>query len=229
MSAASQTRIFGLRVGVDPKVLVGVLIVIALFMFWYNSRTTDESSTPVTAHPVNVPAAVIPPRPRPSAARRVTNTNNQRGTLRLRAIDATQGDIDPTLRLDLLARLQSVQPASGGRSLFEVAPPPAPVLPKPKGPIVIPKPLPAPNPPATVSSVPVLNIPLKYYGFVKPAARGEINRGFFLDGDNVVVAAEGELLKQRYLVVSLTPNTARIEDTQVKQGQTLQVVPAANP
>ena len=81
-------------------------------------------------------------------------------------------------------------------------------------------------------------IPLKYYGFEKPAqsvvnpnvaSTVGNNRGFFLDGDNVLVASEGEVLKQRYLVVELTPNSARLEDTQMKQGQTLPVVVAAMP
>jgi hypothetical protein len=51
----------------------------------------------------------------------------------------------------------------------------------------------------------------------------------FLDGDNVLVVAEGQVVKQRFLIVELTPTTARIEDTQMKQGQTLPVTPVANP
>jgi hypothetical protein len=97
------------------------------------------------------------------------------------------------------------------------------------GPTVIPKPLPPPNPIPAAPAAPVVNIPFKYYGFVKPGSKGETNRGFFLDGDNVIVASEGELLKQRYLVVALTPNSARMEDTQLKQGQTLPLVPEATP
>jgi hypothetical protein len=72
-----------------------------------------------------------------------------------------------------------------------------------------------------------VNIPLKYYGFMKPMEPGQANRGLFLDGDNVLVASEGQTLKQRYMVVELGPNTAKMEDTTVKQGQTLPVVPAA--
>jgi hypothetical protein len=71
------------------------------------------------------------------------------------------------------------------------------------------------------------NIPYKYYGFAKPLDKGDANRGFFMEGDNVLVAVEGQLLENRYLVVQLTPNDARIEDTQVKLGKTLPVVPEA--
>jgi hypothetical protein len=92
-------------------------------------------------------------------------------------------------------------------------------------PIINPGPVP-PQPPPPAGPPPV-NIPLKYYGFVKPMETGEVNRGFFLDGDNVLVASEGQVLKQRYLVVELGPNTAKMEDTQMKEGQSLPVVPAA--
>jgi hypothetical protein len=70
-----------------------------------------------------------------------------------------------------------------------------------------------------------INIPLKYYGFAKPVGRGENNRAFFLDGDNILIASEGDVLKQKYLVVELTPTSARLEDTEVKKGKTLSLVP----
>jgi hypothetical protein len=57
--------------------------------------------------------------------------------------------------------------------------------------------------------------------------QGEANRGFFMEGDNVLVAAEGDVLERRYLIVALTPNTAKVEDTQLKQGQDLPVTPEA--
>src|ERR1700759_1256664 len=93
----------------------------------------------------------------------------------------------------------------------------------PKIPISSPMPNKANSPPMG----PVVNIPFKFYGYVKPATKGENNRGLFLDGDNILVASEGELLEHRYLVVELTPNNARMEDTSIKLGQTLPVVPEA--
>jgi len=70
-------------------------------------------------------------------------------------------------------------------------------------------------------------IPLRYYGFEKPVSQGQENHGFFLDGDSIQVAAEGDVLKQRYMVVELTPTTARIEDMQVKKGKRLPLEPEA--
>jgi hypothetical protein len=226
MSAAAQTTIFGFRVKVDPKILVGVLVVIAALLFWYNSRSDEEPSAPVAAVRRETPAA-----PRTASKLRVYSrrgaTTNEHNTLRLRPIDATRGDVDPTLRLDMLTRLQFVKPEEGGRSLFEIGP--APLTPEQKqlleqAPKLTPKTPPVVTP---VNTTPVVNIPLKYYGFAKSGEKGAGDRGLFLDGDNVLVASEGEVVKQHYLVVELTANSARLEDVQLKRGQTLPVVPVA--
>ncbi len=227
MSAVSQTRIFGVRIGIDPKILVGGLIVVAGILWWENSRSDEDTSTPATAvnRPVAMPAPAVALRPH-APVRRAT-TSGDRDTLRFRPIDATRGDVDPTLRLDLLSRLQFVKADPGGRSLFEVGPPPMTAEQKAilaNAPRLPPKPLPVQS---VANTPPQVNIPLKYYGFVKPGERGVTNRGLFLDGDNVLVASEGEVLKQRYLVVELTGTSARLEDVQMKQGQTLPVVPVA--
>jgi hypothetical protein len=231
MSAATQTKIFGIRLGIDPKILVGGLIALAATLFWYNSRGDEEGSVPASV--VRPQAAATPasmPKTRASATRRTAATNGRGAALRMRTVDATRGDVDPTLRLDLLTRLQNLQPAENGRNLFELGPAPqqmatsTPIT----GPTIMPKPIAAGYPQTSAQAgAPAINIALKYYGFVRPAAHNEANRGFFLDGDNVVVALEGEMLKQRYLVVALTPNSARLEDVNMKQGQTLPVVPEA--
>lgn len=229
MSAAVHTKIFGLKIGVDPKILVGGLIVVAVALFWYNSRSDDEDTggTTASAHRAAAPASTTA-KPRATAARRSTNTGD-RGTLRLRPIDATRGDVDPTLRLDLLTRLRALPPEEGGRNLFELgpAPPTAAELAK-KAPIITPQPLPV-HPASAARVAPAFNIPLKYYGFVKSSDKAETNRGLFLDGDNVLVGSEGQVLMQRYMVVELTAASARLEDVQAKQGETLSVVPVALP
>jgi hypothetical protein len=240
MAAPAQTRIFGIKIGVDPKILVGGLIVFAGFIFWYNSRSDEDvpASAPVAHHeadPLN-PVVTTPTaiRPKSPVSRRAKSNDADRGTLRLRAIDPTRGDVDPTLRLDLMAKVQAVQPVSGGRSLFEIGPAPLSAADQklldhpPAVPKVAPTPIAPAGPPMPPAEQP-LNIPLKYYGFVKPGEKAEGNAGLFLDGDNVVVGTEGEVVMKKYLVVALTPATARLEDTQLKKSQTLNVVPAATP
>ena len=232
MAASSDTRIFGLKIGLDPKVLVGALIAVAALLFWFNSRSSDDS-TPAAAVSTRRGVANVPEteavRPRTTAASRRAHNANENGSLRLRPIDPTRGDVDPTLRLDLLARLQKAQSSASGRSLFEVAPPPLSPADQNRlnHPPPVPKPPPPPNPAPVAATEPPLNIPLKYYGFAKTGDKNEGNEGLFLDGDNVVVGTEGEVILKKYLLVSLTPASARLEDTQLKKGQTLSVVPAA--
>jgi hypothetical protein len=48
-----------------------------------------------------------------------------------------------------------------------------------------------------------------------------------MDGDNVLVGTEGDVLLLHFLIVSLTPASARIEDTQMKQGKDIMVSPEA--
>jgi hypothetical protein len=238
--SASNTKVFGMKIGIDPKILVGGLVAIAAVLFWYNSNSIDAPTSPVrpaptarTDTPAYTAAATAPAaKGRTSNARRSVNQlANDRGTLRLRPVDATRGDIDPTLHLDLLSRLQSVQSAPSSRSLFEIGAAPSATAPPLKGPVIMPKPLapPAAAAATTPAAPPPLNIPLRYYGFVRPAEVGRTNSGLFLDGDNVLVVSEGQVVKQHYLIVELTPTSARIEDIQAKQGQTLPVVPVANP
>ncbi len=237
--SANATRIFGIRVNMDPKLLIGALVLLAGFLFWYNSSSEDA---PATANSAATPAASVASSAyvapvRPTVPRRSSAVSSERATLRVRPIDATRGDIDPTLRLDLLARLSTIQPSPATRSLFEIGPTSsaaivagAPtIIPKPVGPQTPTNPLGFGGnaPPTTIQTT--VNIPLKYYGYVKPSSPRAANQGLFLDGENVLLANEGQLLQGRYLVVELTPNGARLEDTTLKQGQTLPVLPVAMP
>ena len=67
-------------------------------------------------------------------------------------------------------------------------------------------------------------IPLKYYGFTN--TKGEPRKkAFFLDGEDIIVAWEGETVKSRYKVVRVGVNSIEMEDTQFKSKQTLPLEP----
>src|ERR1022692_1889198 len=77
------------------------------------------------------------------------------------------------------------------------------------GPQLPPGPPPAPPPPQAPP------ITLKYYGY--SSARGDNRKhAFFLDGEDILVAAEGETVKKRYRVVRIGVNSVVMEDTQFK-------------
>jgi hypothetical protein len=63
-------------------------------------------------------------------------------------------------------------------------------------------------------------ITLKYYGYTAQRADGR-KRAFFLDGDDIFVAAEGELIKKRYKVVRIGVTSVEVEDTQFNRTQML--------
>jgi hypothetical protein len=141
--------------------------------------------------------------------------------------------VDPTLRLDLLAKLQNVTLQGGNRSLFEIGNTPPPTADVPKivpgakvipvgrlaGPMLFPGPKP-PDPPKPVPPPPP-PIPLKFYGFTNPNVGAGIKRAFFLEGEDIHVAAEGDTIKRRYKIVKIGVNSAVVEDTDNKHQQTL--------
>ncbi len=230
MSAAPVVRggttIFGIHVGADPKILVGGLIALALLLYWYNSRG-DEQGGGTSAGVPHTQGTAAPPTTRARAIR--SRVQNERGTLRLRPVEGGRGEIDPTLRLDLLERVRGVRAETAVRNLFEEGAAVAQNMPAmPKMAPMMPKPLAAGPSAMTPTNLNLaVHIPFKYYGFARPSLQGDPNRGFFMEGDNILVAAEGDVLEKRYLIVALTPNAAKVEDTQLKQGQDLAVTPEA--
>jgi hypothetical protein len=228
------TKIFGFRIPLDPKVFVGILFALALLLAWYNLSGGSDDHPSKPARPVSeVGASTSTPTFGQNVARRADLRNRaKQGTLHFKPVDPTRSDVDPTLKLWLLDRVRGVKPIASGRNLFETGPDLAQgnLLPVPKVEKIIPKPL-GPTGPLPGSAVglvvPAANIPLRYYGFVKPSLRGDGNRGYFMEGENILMATEGDVLESRFLVIALSPNTARVEDIQLKQGQDLQLIPEA--
>ena len=46
-------------------------------------------------------------------------------------------------------------------------------------------------------------------------------RAFFMDGDDIIVATEGQLIHNRYRVVRIGPSSCTVEDTQFKHEEPL--------
>ena len=142
-------------------------------------------------------------------------------------VDVTK--IDPTLRLDLLAKLEKVPAPEGTHNLFQVGPAPVKIE-SLKGPETVvkviawnrfPPPLPPPPgpPPPPPARQPVL-INVKYYGWVEPSGTSR-RQAFFLDGDNIIRCTEGEVIKGHYRVVHIEAGRVVVEDNNDKLQQTL--------
>jgi hypothetical protein len=209
--------------GAEPKKMVffGVLVLVLLYVFYSNVLAPSDDAPPVRQRSVVQAAAVAPapesrPRPPLKPGPQALRPDLKMGS---RDKEPDPASIDPTLRLDLLAKVQAVGLAGGGRNLFQFGAEPAPKTPEPKiavspftpgasaPPVEPPKPTPPP-------------ISLKFYGDAAPAPSGA-KRVFFLDGDDIFVAAEGELIKSRYKVVRAGVNSVVVEDLQFHNQQTL--------
>ena len=219
------------KLGADPRklALLGVLVAAAIYLFLSN-RTSDDASAPGRGSTAQASSGGAPVRPiaRSTARTERAGLNHNLKEFRpsLKAKDMDRSAIDPTLHLDLLAKLQGVDAQSGARSLFSEGTPPPPEVTltepgpiKPKYVVVGP---PAPPKPGEVKTPPAPQappIPLKYYGFVNPQRSPGPKRAFFLDGDDIIVAGEGDMVKKRYKIVRIGINSAVVEDTQFENAQ----------
>jgi hypothetical protein len=224
-----------LKLGAEPRkvaILAGLLVVAAA-LFIYNLSSDPSSSGVPAGLTSRTPAAPVPATPRVTTPRRKLNQrSSERNTIRMRAVtaEAQRGDIDPTLRLDLLLRLRNVQASAGSRNLFDIGPATPDAGSAAAAPKIIPGPLPQSEPQDAAQSANAAQngapqIPLKFYGFAAPVSVTGPRRGFFLDGDNILIAAEGDTMKGRYRVVSLSAQSAELEDVQTKTRQTVALTP----
>jgi hypothetical protein len=211
------------NVGASPRniaILAG-LVVLAGGLYFYNSNSGGGSSSgPAvirrTATTATTPRAVAPGGYR-MVQQGASGTREFRPSLKPKNVDTA--NIDPTLRLELLAKLKNVNAEAGPRSLFEIsAAPPADINVKEPAKIAIVRPFVGPMPPKPVEP-PVEPkappIPLKFYGFVNKTKVGD-KRAFFLDGEEIVIAGEGDTIKKRYKIVRIGVNSAVVEDTEFK-------------
>jgi hypothetical protein len=234
--------------GAQPKkvAVLGVLLAVAAVAFYMNVLAGDsESPAPVSRQRAPVVADPVNKSPQPAASR-VNARRAGRGSANtsgeIKFIQGTErpedrpdpATIDPTLRLDLLAKVQNVELEASMRNIFQygAAPPPPSAKPivlpnvKPipvaaaRGPVTPPPPPPPPGPPPAPTAPPIT---MKYYGYQISKVDGT-KKAFLLDGDDVIIAGENDAVKRgRYKVVAIGLTSITIEDTQFKSNQTVRI------
>jgi hypothetical protein len=235
---------------------LAVLMLGAVYGVYSNLTDTSNSSAPPPAkhRPIGVPADVDPAAPMPAAG---TSASQPAPPDIHRATPASAGrprteefrpvlhpkrkedqinpiDVDPTLRTDLLAKVQAVKLEGGQRNLFQfgVAQPVETEKPKLAGPepkILLPGqhlmgPMPLVEKPKEVETAkiepPPPPITYKYYGISTTRIDGK-KTAFFLDGEDIILATEGMVVKKRYKVVRIGTTSVLMEDVDSKKQQTL--------
>ena len=231
-----------MKTGAEPKKVVALvgLMAVAAIVYWTNSSSDAPASSP--ARPAADPAAAVSPVSVPTKiARRDATGHANLGEFSPKLPDKIDpSKIDPTLRLDLLSKVQSIELEGGVRFIFQIGTPPpppsdavakgslpnAPKVDLTKPPATAPLEGPKPPPPPVVASTPPIN--LKYYGYSTKRSDGE-KKAFFLDGEDIIVAAEGEIIKKQYKIVRIGVNSVQMEDTAHRSTQTIPLTPEAAP
>jgi hypothetical protein len=114
---------------------------------------------------------------------------------------------EPQLRLDLLAKLQKEESLAAHRNIFNATPPPPELTPEQKKEQTRRYPtVPAPTPP------PPVQVPGEFFGYaVRPAPSGT-RFGFFKNGDDVLVVAEGDKFLSNYRLIHIGNDSADVEE-----------------
>lgn len=153
----------------------------------FSGSPSEPASSAQAASPVSAPARVSSSRGGTKAAKKVRSEN-----------------LDPTLKLDLLASSEQTLYQGSGRNIFVSQP--DPVIEQPKASVATDETkvyTPPPPPPPTP-------IPLKFFGFAsKP---GESKKIFLQQGEDIWVAGEGEIVNRRYKVIRISPNSVEMQD-----------------
>lgn len=167
-------------------VLGGLLVLWWVYQFWPSS--TDAVSTATQAPP--------------TAAARPAMRRTPSGKM----VPIVEPRLDPTLDLNLLVQSEDIKYAGNGRNIFVAGS--LPTIEKPKGrgvtdqaqaEIHMPPPVPPPPP-----------INLKFFGFAnKP---GEARRVFLVQGEDVFIAGEGDIVDRRYRVLHISNTAVEMED-----------------
>lgn len=238
-----------MNLGAEPKKLAMLICVVVLGggAVYYMNSDDSPASTPAPRPVVTAAQPVPAPGVRGPAGRGKTTQAERRqvgnrGTAtawNIRMGSQNPEDrpdpatIDPALKLDLLAKVQNVELGPPGRNLFVfgVAPPPPVPAGLPKVPTIAVKgpvgPTLPPGPPVPTGPVPTATpqappITLKYYGYKITRADGR-KAAFLLDGEDILIGGENDVVKKHYRIVKINPASIVIEDTDFKTSQTIQL------
>jgi hypothetical protein len=205
-----------LKVGTEDKkkvVIAAALGVIVVGMLGYEIYDNFFSSgTPA-------PVAVVAPAPQapasiPAPSRTISASSRGHEAAK---VGVSLDRLDPTLHPEVMAEAESLEYTGKGRNIFSMSSA-LPVIPVAAGPI---RPV-ASGPPVAAGPPPPPPIDLKFFGFeaVKSGAR----KAFLLHGDDVFIAAEGDVVDHRYKVVKIAPFSLQVEDIPYHNTQTLPLV-----
>ncbi len=204
-------------IGTEDKKKVAVAAALGLVVLVLAIHTLfggPEPSPAPPSVPVRTAATAVAP-PAPAAAGRPKPTQGSA------VAETGSTSLDPQLHPELMAENENYLYRGIGRNIFSQTsgtPPPDTPIPRvtaPVRPSVQTASLPAgPPPPPTID--------LRFFGY--SSREDGVKRAFLLHGDDVFVAAEGDVVSHRYKVVRIGPFSIQVEDLPYNDTQTLPLV-----
>jgi hypothetical protein len=198
-----------LKIGSEDKKKVAIAVVLGAVVLFLVLRAVFSifgGGTP----PAPLPPAVVQT---PSGTR--TQPETQTGHEAVK-VSGSMASLDPTLHPEWMAAAESLVYAGNGRNIFSMSSAPV-TIEKPTGPV-------RPNAQQMVAQGPPPPPPidLKFFGY--EAHTGGDRKAFLLHGDDVFIAATGDVVDHRYKVVQIAPFSIQVEDIPFNNTQTLPLI-----
>jgi len=189
------------KIGVENRkqviwlaVLGGIAVLLFAYEFWPAS-----SSAPATSTTASAPA-------KPGMRRNASG----------RMVPVVEPRLDPTLDLARLSVSEDIKYAGNGRNIFVAGS--VAQIEKPKPGFFTDKPADAAiHQPPPVPPPPPIN--LKFFGFANQP--GETKKVFLSQGEDIFIAAEGDIVDRRYRVLHISTTTVDVEDVLNNHRQSL--------
>jgi hypothetical protein len=201
-----------LRIGTEDKKKVyvaaglgAVMLILLVRFLWQNF---GPSPTP-SAQPPAVVTAPLMHAPAPAATPGLPAQAYARPASKV----GSASSLDPTLHPEIMAQAESLQYTGNGRNIFsQFSAPPA--IPKPiasvrNTPVDTGPPPPPPPPP----------INLRFYGYA--AEKNGQKQVFLLQGDDIFIASQGDIVDRRYRVGKIGTASVEVEDLPYHNTQNL--------
>jgi len=188
------------KLGIENRkqvIVLSVLGVIALVMLGRALWPSSPAAAPVAAQPASTAAKL-----------------GTRRTASGKVVPVVEPRLDPTLDLNLLSQSEEIKYAGNGRNIFVAG---SVAIEKLKGNGTTDKLAGSPRSLPLIPQPPPIT--LKFFGFANRP--GETKKVFLSQGEDVFIAAEGDIVDRRYRVLRISPTAVDVEDVLNNNRQSL--------
>jgi hypothetical protein len=199
-----------LRVGAEDKKkvylaagLFAVMLLLVVRFLWQTFGPSPSPLQPVTV--TSMPRTSVPATPAPQVV--------EQPYAHQAAKVASSSPLDPTLHPEIMRQAESLTYTGTGRNIFSLFSAP-PAIPKA---IASARPAPVNTGPPPPPPPPPIN--LRFYGYA--AQRNGQKQVFLLQGDDIFIASEGDVVDRRYRVGKIGAASVQVEDLPYHNTQTL--------